>query len=195
MLKKSHYHIHRQSNKYTTAQLGKYKKKLIISSIIKTFLTIEKKIKLAAFFLNSKIDLYLAYFFFEHITSNAFASYQNPVYLSEILWRWINVKIFKLKRNTRKIYLFCCRYLGVSSITAPRDNICNNFPGLVDQQKSLCLQNPQALRGVREGAKKAIYECQAQFSSERWNCTLSSNYSVFGHVLKKGMYCYFFNSY
>lgn len=35
--KKSHYHIHRQSNKYTTAQLGKYKKKLIISSIIKIF--------------------------------------------------------------------------------------------------------------------------------------------------------------
>lgn len=37
LLKKSHYHIHRQSNKYTTAQLGKYKKKLIISSIIKIF--------------------------------------------------------------------------------------------------------------------------------------------------------------
>lgn len=152
----------------------------------------KKDFRFTAFFLNSKIDLLRAYFFFEHITTTVFASYQNPVYLSDILWGWINVKIFELKRKKRKIVLFCCRYLGVSSITAPRDNICNNFPGLVDQQKSLCLQNPQALRGVKEGAKKAIYECQAQFSSERWNCTLSSNYSVFGHVLKKGRYCYIF---
>ena len=80
-----------------------------------------------------------------------------------------------------------------SSIVAPRDNTCDNFPGLVDQQKSLCLQNPQALLSVSQGAKKAIYECQAQFSSERWNCTLSANYSIFGHVLKKGRYNYLYD--
>lgn len=78
-------------------------------------------------------------------------------------------------------------YLGVSSITAPKENSCSNFPGLVDKQKNLlCIQNPQALKSVSEGAKKAIYECQAQFRNERWNCTLSSNYSIFGHVLRKG---------
>lgn len=43
MFKKSHYHIHIQTNKYTTAELGKYKEKLIIPSIIITYLTIEKK--------------------------------------------------------------------------------------------------------------------------------------------------------
>lgn len=158
-------------------------------------MTIEKKLNYLHFFSKFKNWFIACLFFLRTHYHKRLYFLSFPVYLSEILWRWINVKIFKLKRNTRKIYLFCCRYLGVSSITAPRDNICNNFPGLVDQQKSLCLQNPQALRGVREGAKKAIYECQAQFSSERWNCTLSSNYSVFGHVLKKGMYCYFFNSY
>lgn len=53
-----------------------------------------------------------AYFFFEHITTNAFASYQNPVYLSDILWRWINVKIFELKRKQEKSFCFAAGILG-----------------------------------------------------------------------------------
>ncbi|KAK3101566.1 hypothetical protein FSP39_004536, partial [Pinctada imbricata] len=85
------------------------------------------------------------------------------------------------------------RYLGVSSavtsVNKPEQEttaICNQYPQLVTEQKQVCARNPRSLLCVTEGAKKAIYECQHQFKTERWNCTLSANYSVFGHFLTKG---------
>lgn len=96
------------------------------------------------------------------------------------------------------------RYLGVASLagartpTAPENtntntntNTCNNVPGLVVQQLQVCQRNPESLLCIKQGARLGIYECQSQFKYERWNCTTSKNYTVFGEVLRKGMYAYF----
>ncbi|XP_060075415.1 protein Wnt-16-like [Ylistrum balloti] len=79
-------------------------------------------------------------------------------------------------------------HLGVSSLAAvPQDRgTCSSVPGLVDLQQQECLKNPESILCVSRGAKAAITECQKQFKFERWNCTTSQNYSVFGPVLKKG---------
>ncbi|CAG2228230.1 WNT16 [Mytilus edulis] len=63
---------------------------------------------------------------------------------------------------------------------------CNTVPGLVLEQLDLCQRNPESLLCVSEGARQAIHECQNQFRFERWNCTTSQNYSVFGPIMTKG---------
>ena len=78
---------------------------------------------------------------------------------------------------------------SVSSVIKPEPEasaVCNQYPQLVTEQQQVCAKNPKSLLCVKEGAKRAIYECQHQFKTERWNCTLSANYSVFGHFLNKG---------
>lgn len=76
-----------------------------------------------------------------------------------------------------------------SLAAVPQDRgTCDSVPGLVDLQQQECLKNPESLLCVSQGAKAAITECQKQFQFERWNCTTSTNYSVFGPVLRKGEY-------
>ncbi|KAK2161575.1 hypothetical protein LSH36_114g01024 [Paralvinella palmiformis] len=80
-------------------------------------------------------------------------------------------------------------YLGVASIgldSNPSPHICNLVPGLVYQQLRVCQDNPEAMPCVSLGAKLGIIECHDQFKYERWNCTTSSSYTVFGPVLEKG---------
>ena len=80
------------------------------------------------------------------------------------------------------------RYLGMSSVGIEQQTEkCNAVPGLVSQQLNLCQNNPDSLLCVSEGARQAILECQNQFKFERWNCTTSQNYSVFGPIMTKGM--------
>lgn len=80
------------------------------------------------------------------------------------------------------------RFLGVSSIAASkfhgRDK-CSQLP-LVNQQQQLCISNPNSILCISSGARRGIFECQYQFRYERWNCTTTSNTSVFGPVLSKG---------
>lgn len=88
------------------------------------------------------------------------------------------------------------RYLGISALgtTLLQDDTCTEVPGLVIQQVEVCKNNPESLLCISEGARRGILECQYQFRNERWNCTTSSNYTVFGDVLRKGIvYVFYFN--
>ena len=82
------------------------------------------------------------------------------------------------------------RYLGLSAATSPvvhqENETCDEVPGLVFQQLEVCKKNPESLLCISEGARLGIRECQYQFRNERWNCTTSTNYTVFGDVLRKG---------
>jgi hypothetical protein len=65
--------------------------------------------------------------------------------------------------------------------------VCSSLPGLVAQQVEVCIQHPNTIRSVSDGARRGIQECQYQFRNERWNCTTRNDeQSVFGYILERG---------
>ena len=67
--------------------------------------------------------------------------------------------------------------------------ICNHAAGLPNFE--LCRKNPDVMKSIGKGAKLGIEECQRQMRDERWNCfTVPQDFSVFGKVLKIGIYVY-----
>lgn len=64
--------------------------------------------------------------------------------------------------------------------------ICSSVPGLVNRQRQVCENHPDAMRALSVGARRGILECQHQFRNERWNCTTEKNVSVFGTTLQRG---------
>ncbi|XP_074646568.1 protein Wnt-16-like [Tubulanus polymorphus] len=107
------------------------------------------------------------------------------------------LKILSMGR-LRRIYsliiyatlLTCTRqnwlYLGVASIASANQDACNLVPGLVRQQQEVCRANPRAIPCIGYGARQGIGECQYQFRGERWNCTATRQFSVFGPMLTTG---------
>ncbi|KAK7503459.1 hypothetical protein BaRGS_00005380, partial [Batillaria attramentaria] len=85
-------------------------------------------------------------------------------------------------------HVLCDRYLGVASLAgAVQDtSTCNEVPGLVLAQQEVCRKNPESILCISEGARRGILECQEQFKYERWNCTASATYKVFGPILRRG---------
>lgn len=64
-------------------------------------------------------------------------------------------------------------------------------PGMVRQQRSICLKNPGVLSSISLGVQLAIYECQDQFSDRRWNCSTTENgLSVFGKITDRSKYLF-----
>lgn len=55
--------------------------------------------------------------------------------------------------------------------------ICNHIRGLSARQKTICHTRPDAMVAIGKGARKAVEECQWQFRTSRWNCSLRSNTS------------------
>lgn len=68
--------------------------------------------------------------------------------------------------------------------------MCNHdIAGLVNSQRQLCRENPEVVVSIGKGAKLGVEECQHQFKDHRWNCSkVARDVSVFGKVMKKGMY-------
>ena len=67
--------------------------------------------------------------------------------------------------------------------------VCSSLPGLAEQQIEVCLQHPNTIRSVSDGARRGIQECQYQFRNERWNCTTRNDeQSVFGYILERGKF-------
>ena len=83
---------------------------------------------------------------------------------------------------------FTRRQLGVASLAGSIHDTtaCNSVPGLVLAQQEVCRKNPESLLCISEGARRGILECQQQFKFERWNCTTTSSYKVFGPILRRG---------
>ncbi|XP_070558830.1 protein Wnt-16-like [Ptychodera flava] len=83
-------------------------------------------------------------------------------------------------------------WLGVASVatisnpTEPEDRVCNDVPGLVNEQKDVCKSKPQTISSVSEGARLGIKECQKQFERERWNCSTTEEENVFGKIMDEG---------
>nr|DBA11531.1 TPA_inf: Wnt16 [Holothuria glaberrima] len=70
-------------------------------------------------------------------------------------------------------------------MTSP--SFCRKVPGLVRSQRRLCQRSRDILSGISEGAKLAIFECQRQFKTERWNCSTNINLeNPFGSIIDLG---------
>ncbi|KAK1125426.1 hypothetical protein K0M31_005794 [Melipona bicolor] len=56
---------------------------------------------------------------------------------------------------------------------------------LTAKQQAICSRSPPVLQAVSAGARLAIEECQHQFRSARWNCSISSENpdNIFGGVM------------
>ncbi|MBN3313839.1 WNT16 protein, partial [Atractosteus spatula] len=76
-------------------------------------------------------------------------------------------------------------WLGITSLSIPEKMGCGNLP-LTNKQKDLCKRKPYLLPSIKEGARMGISECQTQFKYERWNCSTTSEFSVFGYELTSG---------
>lgn len=53
--------------------------------------------------------------------------------------------------------------------------ICDNMPGLSNAQMDFCKMRPDAMVAVGKGARSAVEECQWQFKTSRWNCSLGED--------------------
>lgn len=75
------------------------------------------------------------------------------------------------------IKLFYVDRVSCTVITLGANVICNNIPGLVPKQRSICNTRPDAMVSIGEGAQRALAECQRQFKNMRWNCSLEKSAS------------------
>ncbi|XP_068624141.1 uncharacterized protein [Battus philenor] len=58
--------------------------------------------------------------------------------------------------------------------------MCSKIHGLTPGQRRVCRRHKDHMPAVGAGAKQGITECQYQFRSRRWNCTVTGDETVFG---------------
>ena len=69
----------------------------------------------------------------------------------------------------------------------PKDSDqCNELSGLAKKQKKVCRRHVDVMNAVKDGAVRAIDECQWQFRTRRWNCSYVDSNTIFGNALSQG---------
>ncbi|CAL8242590.1 unnamed protein product [Merluccius merluccius] len=76
-------------------------------------------------------------------------------------------------------------WLGLASGSGEARLACSDLP-FTRAQKEMCRKRPFLLPSIQAGARLGLTECQTQFKHERWNCTTSTDTSVFGNELTSG---------
>jgi len=66
--------------------------------------------------------------------------------------------------------------------------ICIGLKGLSQGQGKLCQLSVDHMPSVANGAKYGVAECQHQFKHRRWNCSTIEDESVFGPILRIGIF-------
>lgn len=66
--------------------------------------------------------------------------------------------------------------------------ICVGLKGLSQGQGKLCQLSVDHMPSVAIGAKYAVRECQHQFKHRRWNCSIVEDESVFGPIIRTGIF-------
>ncbi|UYV82140.1 WNT4, partial [Cordylochernes scorpioides] len=65
---------------------------------------------------------------------------------------------------------------------------CEKLPGLTRRQVKVCRRNSEIMDSVRLGALRALRECQWQFRSHRWNCSLVLDRGTVGEGTKESSF-------
>ncbi|KAL4713722.1 hypothetical protein ACJJTC_004253 [Scirpophaga incertulas] len=58
--------------------------------------------------------------------------------------------------------------------------VCSKILGLTPGQRRVCRRHKDHMPAVSAGVRQGIEECQHQFRSRRWNCSVVEDGSVFG---------------
>ncbi|XP_072174311.1 protein Wnt-16-like [Diadema setosum] len=75
----------------------------------------------------------------------------------------------------------------VTNIMVDPGTLCRQVPGLTTEQIRVCESTPDIINIISEGAKVGIIECQRQFSTERWNCSVIGDArNPFGPIISTG---------
>nr|XP_054750747.1 protein Wnt-7b-like [Lytechinus pictus] len=76
---------------------------------------------------------------------------------------------------------------SINNILVDPHTLCQRFPGLTVEQRRVCSTTPDIINMISEGAKVGIVECQRQFSTERWNCSVIGDVNnPFGEIMNTG---------
>jgi len=75
---------------------------------------------------------------------------------------------------------------GMQSDQGEQTGVCLNMPGLVQQQKKMCIKWPETVQSVPFGTKQGLIECEYQFRNDRWNCTDNRSPQVLQSTLERG---------
>ncbi|XP_067933939.1 protein Wnt-5a-like [Watersipora subatra] len=70
------------------------------------------------------------------------------------------------------------------------DSPCDTLPRLTAQQKSLCLEDPNALPFIVSAIEMSLEECQEMFKSDRWNCSSASFVRLPNQATKESAFIY-----
>ncbi|XP_018328498.1 protein Wnt-10b [Agrilus planipennis] len=52
--------------------------------------------------------------------------------------------------------------------------VCRTIPGLTKAQVELCYRQPDTTEMALQGLEQSVKECQQQFATHRWNCSIST---------------------
>uniref|UniRef100_A0A5S6Q789 Protein Wnt n=1 Tax=Trichuris muris TaxID=70415 RepID=A0A5S6Q789_TRIMR len=74
----------------------------------------------------------------------------------------------------------------ISSVAPFGAENCRSIKGLNKRQVRLCRQNADLMGSMKMGALMSIMECQYQFRSRRWNCSVVDRSVLFGRIMDMG---------
>ena len=66
------------------------------------------------------------------------------------------------------------------------ERLCNRLPGWSRAQKTFCQEHFDYLEIIRKAARLTIDECQSQFKSRRWNCSVGHVPNIFNRLPESG---------
>lgn len=87
--------------------------------------------------------------------------------------------------------MFVCRSLASVSTSLAAETLdsktfCGGIEGLERRQKKVCRQHVEMMSRVMAGAKMAVEECQHQFKTRRWNCSVIETETIFKAKVNEG---------
>lgn len=102
------------------------------------------------------------------------------------------LEIFSQKSNTIYLILLSIRHLGTQTSTITTKSAAKNFCNTLNLhpfQRSVCNNFTDLIPSVADGIRISIEECQEQFQTRQWNCSImaGAGNSIFGPMIRKGM--------
>ncbi|XP_045519135.1 protein Wnt-5b-like isoform X1 [Pieris brassicae] len=82
---------------------------------------------------------------------------------------WFNMGLLEFEKWSNQPGLF-----------SEKSRFCARLRGLTPGQRRICRHHKDHMPTVSAGVRKGIEECQYQFQGRRWNCTITSDETVFG---------------